>query len=257
MPIPTHIPQLDDALGGGLPDTGLVLLGGLVCSGQQALATHMAVRCARETGRPVHHWLWRDGGWDDGTLESRARARMIASHIGAPVWDVLRYELDATQLDALKAAVLDLRSVPLQLRTDSWSFDPIQPSHIQAAIEPGSIHVLDRIDRVHSEIPPAPQRQLIADILAATALERGALIVAVANCVWPTEQDYPPDPCPIAHWTELQARADLTLLAGPTPSQRRDGLRIRIEQGGQVAKVWCDLEPGSGRVGTLATTTRD
>ena len=257
MPIPTHIPQLDNTLGGGLPDSGLVLLGGLVDSGQQALAAHMAVRCARETGRPVHHWLWRDGGWDDGTLESHARARMIAAHIGAPVWDVLRYQLDAAQLDALKAAVLELRSVPIQLRTDSWSFDPIQPSHIQAVIEPGSIHILDRIDQLQGEPPTAPQRQLIADSLATTALERGALIVAVANCVWPTGQDYAPDPCPIAQWPELQARADLTLLAGPIHPQRRDGLWIRVEQGEQVTKVWCKLEPGSGRVGTLATKNRD
>ena len=60
MPIPTFIPELDETLKGGLPDAGLVLIGSLVSSGQQALATHLAVRCARATGRKVHHWSWRD-----------------------------------------------------------------------------------------------------------------------------------------------------------------------------------------------------
>ena len=116
MPIPTFIPELDETLKGGLPDAGLVLIGSLVSSGQQALATHLAVRCARATGRKVHHWSWRDS---EG--EGEAKARMIAAHMGVALHKVRNYRFEADEFNAFKAAVLDIESIPLELHTESLS----------------------------------------------------------------------------------------------------------------------------------------
>ena len=247
MPIATRIPQLDEALDGGLPDTGLVLVGALVGAGQQALAIHLAMTCARETGRTVRHWLWREGGYDDGTNEPEARARMIAAVTSITLYKVRNLDLDADQLDALKAAVLELQALPLELRTDVWSHCELRPEHIEAAIEPHSINIIERIDDLLAD-PSAEERQQVAETLAKVARERGALIIAVANCVWPEEHDCGPEPQPVAIWFELQAVADVTLLAGTLHPQRCEGMKMHILDGQQVKEVWC-LEHRSGKAG--------
>jgi hypothetical protein len=249
MPIITRIPQLDDALGGGLPDTGLVLVGALVDGGQQELATHLAMTCAKESGRSTYHWLWREGGYDDGSNEPEARARMIVAHTGLPLRKVRTYQLEADQLDALKAAVLELQALPLELRTDVWSHDELRPEHIEAAIEPGSIHIIERIEDLFSEPTTTEQRQEVVECLARVAREKQALIIAVANCVWPDEHDCGPEPQPVAIWSELHAEADVTLLAGPLHPERWEGMKMRILVGQQVVEVWCPVENRSGRVG--------
>ena len=214
MPIPTRVPQLDEAFGGGLPDSGLVLLGALVDGGQQELATHLAMTCAKETGRSVKHWLWRGGGYDDGSNEPNARARMLAALTGIPLHQVRTLQLDEGQLDQLKAAVLELQALPLELRTDVWAAGRIEPVHIEVAIEPGSINVIERIDDMLLE-PSDEERQQVAETLARVAKKKGALIIAVANSVWPEEVDYSLEPAPVASWTELLHVAEVSLLAGP------------------------------------------
>jgi len=147
MPIPTRIPQLDESLGDGLPDAGLVLVEALCDGGQQELATHLAMCCAKESGRSTDHWLWRGGGYDDGGGNlPEARARMIAAHTGLPLHKIRTYQLDETQLDVLKAAVLELQTLPLELRTDVWASGRVKAKHIEAAIGSGSVHVIERID---------------------------------------------------------------------------------------------------------------
>ena len=248
MSIPTCITQLDEALGDGLPDTGLVLLGALVGSGQQELATHLALTLARESGRNLRHWLWRRGGWDDGTLEGEARARMIAAHTGLPFHEVHNYQLDADQLDVLKAAVLELQALPLELRTDVWAWGRLERRHFEDAIEPGSIHVIERIDDLISE-PTAEERQVVAESLAKVAHSKAALIIAVANCVWPEGDDYSLEQAPVAAWSELSDTADLALLAGPIDPVGRAGLWMQVVRGDGETRVWFPVDPRSGRVG--------
>ena len=247
MPIPTRVPQLDEALEGGLPDTGLVLLGALVDGGQQELATHLAMTCAKETGRSVKHWLWRGGGYDDGSNEPEARARMIAALTGLPLHKVRCLQLDADQLDQLKSAVLELRTLPLELRTDVWAAGRVEPEHIEAAIEPGSINVIERIDDLLSE-PSVEERQQVAETLTRVAREQGALIIAVANSVWPEGVDFSLEPAPLASWVELQAVANVSLLAGPIDRGSRAGLWMLVRRGDEESKVWVPIAPCSGRV---------
>ena len=248
MPIPTRVPQLDEAFGGGLPDSGLVLLGALVDGGQQELATHLAMTCAKETGRSVKHWLWRGGGYDDGSNEPEARARMIAAHTDLPFHKVRNLDLDADQLDALKVAVLELQTLPLELRTDVWALGRVGTEHIEAAIEPGSIHIIERIDDLLLE-PAADERQQVAETLARVAKEKGALIIAVVNSVWPEEVDCSPEPVPVATWTELLHVAEVSLLAGPLHPERWEGMKMHILDGRRVTAVWCPVEHRSGKVG--------
>jgi hypothetical protein len=247
MPIPTQLPPLDRALGGGLPDVGLVLIGALIDSGQQILATHMAMRCAKQSGRATHHWLWRHGGYDDGRNKPDARARLIAARSGLPLRKVLRYQLDADQLDLLKATVLEIDGLPLELHTHCWSSGPPQPEHIEAAIAPGTIHVIERIDDLIHE-PASKQVRQIGEHLARVAHQQQALIIAVANSVWPQGEDYALEPAPLVAWGPLRAVADVTLLAGPIRPKQRDGLRLRVVRGGEEEEVWCPVDVASGAV---------
>lgn len=244
MQAAAEIPAIDDLLE-AFPETGLVLIGALPASGQEVLATHLALRYGRRRERHVYHWTWKDS-------LAEARVRMISVWSGLPTWAVRNLTLGPEQLDTLKEAVLDLQALPIRAREDVWSLGRVEPADLEAALTPGAVHIIDRIDDLWVDVHHAPHRRRLARALLKLARKREALLLVMASSVWPPGLNGSTAPQPIAHWPELLPFADVVLMAGRIHADGEEGMWVQegcLEREGEATPaIWCPVEYSSGRI---------
>jgi replicative DNA helicase len=171
---PTGFPSLDKALGGGLRQRDLVVLGGDIGSGKSALALAIALR-AGAAGYPV---VFFSGEMDEDRLLERA----LAIEGRAPIDDLRGAMLIDETRAAIGAAALRIRDLPL-------SIYPITARQFDDVLEPAWNHqpALVIVDYLQL-LPPPSERMTQAEdtaralrALKAVALEKQIACLAVAQ----------------------------------------------------------------------------